>query len=99
MPDAHADTTPKFGPRALSSMATTPDAVFPRSAGIAKGDTLRGPRFSMRAISLSTVPMPPKALPIMTPTRSGCVAPPSLSSMCNCASSTAWRAAAIARCV
>jgi hypothetical protein len=39
VPVAHALTTPKLGPFALSSMATTPLAVLEMSAGMRKGDT------------------------------------------------------------
>src|SRR5579872_1424120 len=43
VPDAQADTTPKFGPRAPTSIATRPEHMFPMSEGMVKGDTLRGP--------------------------------------------------------
>ncbi len=39
VPVAQAETTPKLGPLALCSMATTPDAVLEMRAGIRKGDT------------------------------------------------------------
>lgn len=39
VPVAHADTTPKLGPLALCSIATTPDAVLEMSAGMRNGDT------------------------------------------------------------
>mmetsp|Transcript_31966 Transcript_31966/g.107631 ORF Transcript_31966/g.107631 Transcript_31966/m.107631 type:complete len:287 (+) Transcript_31966:810-1670(+) len=95
VPAAHAETTPKFGPRQPSSMATTPDAELPSMAGIAKGETFFGPRSCMRCISASTVAMPPNADPIMTPTRS----PSTPSPTTRPASSVAMRAAAMARCV
>ena len=39
VPVAQAETTPKLGPRALCSIATTPDAVFEMRAGMRKGET------------------------------------------------------------
>lgn len=39
VPVAQAETTPKLGPLALYSMATTPDAVLEMRAGMRKGDT------------------------------------------------------------
>lgn len=41
VPVAQADTTPKLGPRALCSIATTPEAVLEISAGMRNGDTYR----------------------------------------------------------
>ena len=42
--EAQALTMPKFGPRAPSSIATSPLHMLLMSEGIANGDTLRGPR-------------------------------------------------------
>ena len=63
-------TTPKFGPRAPSSMATRPPHMLLMRAGIMKGDTLRGPRSSRTLCWFSMVHMPPMPEPMMTPTRS-----------------------------
>ena len=41
---AQAETTPKFGPRAPSSIATSPEHMLPISEGMVNGETLRGPR-------------------------------------------------------